>query len=73
MNNQWGAGLIETGYYHYAIWGGVLPWANGCCFYFKNLLNLVSDETQAILTDFTLATITNQATYNGGSSGSGSN
>ena len=73
MSNTWGAGMIDTSYLHYAIWGGVLPWANGVCFYFKNLLNLVSDNTQAILTDFSLGTIANQTTYTGGSSGSGSN
>lgn len=73
MNNTWGAGMIDTSYLHYAIWGGVLPWANGTCFYFKNLLNLVTDNTQAILTDFSLGTIADQTTYTGGSSGSGSN
>ena len=60
MDNTWGAGMIKTTFLHYALYGGVLPWANGCCFYFQNLLNLVSDNTQAIITDFTLGKQVNQ-------------
>lgn len=62
MSNTWGAGMISTSYLQYAIYGGVLPWANGCMFYFKNLLNLVSDSTQAIFTDFTIGTLAYQKT-----------
>ena len=72
MSNEWGAGMISTSYLHYALYGGVLPWANGACFYFKNLMNLVSDSTQAIMYDFTLNTpIDQKATTS--TAGSGSN
>ena len=54
MRNEWGAGMISTSFLHYAIYGGILPWSNGCCFYFKNLMNLVSDQTQAIMYNFGL-------------------
>ena len=69
MTNEWGAGMISTSYLHYALYGGVLPWANGACFYFKNLMNLVSDSTQAVMYDFTLNTAIDQkaATSTGGS------
>lgn len=71
MRNEWGAGMIATTFLHYALYGGVIPWANGCCFYFKNLMNLVSDETQQITTDFTLGTIINQNQTVPTNSGSG--
>ena len=54
MRNEWGAGMISTTFLHYALYGGVIPWSNGCCFYFKNLMNVVADQTQQITTDFTL-------------------
>ena len=73
MRNEWGAGMISTTFLHYALYGGVIPWANGCCFYFKNLMNLISDETQQITTDFTLGTIINQNQTVPTNSGSGSN
>ena len=73
MRNEWGAGMISTAFLHYALYGGVIPWANGCCFYFKNLMNLVSDQTQQITTDFTLGTVINQNQSITQSSGSGSN
>lgn len=73
MRNEWGAGMIATTFLHYALYGGVIPWANGCCFYFKNLMNLVSDETQQITTDFTLGALINQNQTPPTSSGSGSN
>lgn len=73
MRNEWGAGMIATTFLHYALYGGVIPWSNGCCFYFKNLMNLVSDETQQIITDFTLGTIVNQNQSVPTNSGSGSN
>ena len=73
MRNEWGAGMIATTFLHYALYGGVIPWANGCCFYFKNLMNLVSDETQQITTDFTLGTLINQNQTPPSTSGSGSN
>ena len=73
MRNEWGAGMIATTFLHYALYGGVIPWSNGCCFYFKNLMNLVSDETQQITTDFTLGAIINQNQTPPTSSGSGSN
>lgn len=60
MRNEWGAGMISTTFLHYALYGGVIPWSNGCCFYFKNLMNVVADQTQQITTDFTLGTIVNQ-------------
>ena len=60
MRNEWGAGMISTTFLHYALYGGVIPWSNGCCFYFKNLMNVVADQTQQITTDFTLSTIVNQ-------------
>ena len=60
MRNEWGAGMISTTFLHYALYGGVIPWSNGCCFYFKNLMNVVADQTQQITTDFTLGTIINQ-------------
>lgn len=62
MKNEWGMAMASTSFLQYAIWGGVLPWANGMCFYFKNLLNLVSDETQAIMTDFSIGSIAVQET-----------
>lgn len=62
MRNEYGAAMAAVTYLQYAIWGGVLPWANGVCFYFKNLLNLVSDETQAIMTDFSIGSIAVQET-----------
>lgn len=73
MRNEWGAGMIATTFLHYALYGGVIPWSNGCCFYFKNLMNLVSDETQQITTDFTLGTLINQNQTPPTTSGSGSN
>ena len=73
MRNEWGAGMISTSYLHFAVWGGVIPWSNGVCFYFKNLMNLVSDETQCIFTDFTLGNPVNQAQTITTSSGSGQN
>lgn len=73
MRNEWGAGMIATTFLHYALYGGVIPWSNGCCFYFKNLMNLVSDETQQITTDFTLGTAINQNQTPPTTSGSGSN
>ena len=73
MRNEWGAGMIATTFLHYALYGGVIPWSNGCCFYFKNLMNLVSDETQQITTDFTLGTLINQNQTPPATSGSGSN
>ena len=72
MSNEWGAGMISTSYLHYALYGGVLPWANGACFYFKNLMNLVSDSTQAVMYDFTLNTPINQKAASS-AAGSGSN
>lgn len=72
MSNEWGAGMISTSYLHYALYGGVLPWANGACFYFKNLMNLVSDSTQAIMYDFTLNTPIDQKAATS-TAGSGSN
>ena len=72
MSNQWGAGMISTSYLHYALYGGVLPWANGACFYFKNLMNLVSDSTQAVMYDFTLNTPVDQKAATS-AAGSGSN
>ena len=72
MTNEWGAGMISTSYLHYALYGGVLPWANGACFYFKNLMNLVSDSTQAVMYDFTLNTPINQKAASS-AAGSGSN
>ena len=60
MSNDWGAGMIKTSYLHYALYGGVLPWSNACCFYFKNLMNLVSDNSQAIMTNFALGEPVNQ-------------
>ena len=60
MRNEWGAGMISTTFLHYALYGGVIPWSNGCCFYFKNLMNVVADQAQQITTDFTLGTIINQ-------------
>ena len=73
MDNTWGAGMIKTTYLHYALYGGVLPWANGCCFYFKNLMNLVSDNTQAIMTDFSLGVPINQKQSISTTNGSGQN
>lgn len=73
MRNEWGAGMIATTFLHYALYGGVIPWSNGCCFYFKNLMNLVSDETQQITTDFTLGKLINQNQTPPTNSGSGSN
>lgn len=58
MSNEWGAGMIKTAYLQYAIWGGVIPWSNGCVFYFKNLLNVVSDGTAQTDYDFSLTTYT---------------
>ena len=72
MSNEWGAGMISTSYLHYALYGGVLPWANGACFYFKNLMNLVSDSTQAVMYDFTLNTPIDQKAATS-TAGSGSN
>lgn len=60
MSNEWGAGMIKTSYLHYALYGGVIPWSNGMCFYFKNLMNLVSDNSQAIMTNFALGELINQ-------------
>lgn len=60
MRNEWGAGMISTTFLHYALYGGVIPWSNGCCFYFRNLMNVVADQTQQITTDFTLGTVINQ-------------
>lgn len=71
MRNEWGAGMISTSYLHFAVWGGVIPWSNGVCFYFKNLMNLVSDQTQCIFTDFTLGNVINQAQTVTTSAGSG--
>ena len=71
MQNQWGAGMIGTNYLQYAIYGGVLPWSNGVCFYFKNLMNYVSDQTQAIITDFTLGKYVDQTQTVSSSAGSG--
>ncbi|MBR6517683.1 MAG: hypothetical protein IKT40_12705 [Bacilli bacterium] len=65
--------MIKTTYLHYALYGGVLPWANGCCFYFKNLMNLVSDNTQAIMTDFSLGVPINQKQTISTTNGSGQN
>ena len=62
MENSWGMAMASTTFLQYSIWGGVLPWANGMCFYFKNLLNLVSDETQAIMTDFSIGSVAVQET-----------
>lgn len=73
MRNEWGAGMIATTFLHYALYGGVIPWSNGCCFYFANLMNLVSDETQQITTDFTLGKLINQNQTPPTTSGSGSN
>ena len=73
MRNEWGAGMISTTFLHYALYGGVIPWSNGCCFYFKNLMNLVSDETQQITTNFTLGTTINQNQTITQTSGSGNN
>lgn len=73
MRNEWGAGMISTSYLHFAVWGGVIPWSNGVCFYFKNLMNLVSDQTQCIFTDFTLGNGVNQAQTVTTSTGSGQN
>ena len=73
MRNEWGGGMIATTFLHYALYGGVIPWANGCCFYFKNLMNLVSDETQQITTDFSLGTFVNQTQTPSTNYGSGSN
>ena len=72
MSNEWGAGMISTSYLHYALYGGVLPWANGACFYFKNLMNLISDSTQAVMYDFTLNTPIDQKAATS-TAGSGSN
>ena len=72
MSNEWGAGMISTSYLHYALYGGVLPWSNGACFYFKNLMNLVSDSTQAVMYDFSLNTPINQKAASS-AAGSGSN
>lgn len=71
MSNDWGAGMIKTSYLHYALYGGVLPWSNGCCFYFKNLMNLVSDNSQAIMTNFALGEPVNQNQTVDSESGSG--
>lgn len=71
MSNEWGAGMIKTSYLHYALYGGVLPWSNGCCFYFKNLMNLVSDNSQAIMTNFALGELINQNQTIDSESGSG--
>ena len=60
MRNEWGAGMIATSFLHYALYGGVIPWSNGCCFYFKNLMNVVADQTQQITTNFTLGYNVNQ-------------
>lgn len=73
MSNEWGAGMINTSFLHFAFYGGVLPWSNGCCFYFKNLMNLVSDNTQAIMTDFTLGVAINQGQTINTENGSGQN
>lgn len=73
MSNEWGAGMINTSFLHFAFYGGVLPWSNGCCFYFKNLMNLVSDNTQAIMTDFTLGVAINQGQTITTENGSGQN
>lgn len=73
MSNEWGAGMINTSFLHFAFYGGVLPWSNGCCFYFKNLMNLVSDNTQAIMTDFTLGVAINQGQTITTTNGSGQN
>lgn len=62
MSNTWGAGMIGTSFLQYAFWGGVIPWANGCGFYFKNLMTLISDDTAAVMTDFTLGALAVQAT-----------
>ena len=62
MSNTWGAGMIGTNFLQYAFWGGMIPWSNGCGFYFKNLMTLISDDTAAVMTDFGLNTIAVQAT-----------
>lgn len=62
MTNQWGAGMIGTNFLQYAFWGGVIPWSNGCGFYFKNLMTLISDDTAAVMTDFSLNAIAVQET-----------
>lgn len=71
MQNMWGAGMIGTNYLQYAIYGGVLPWSNGVCFYFKNLMNLVSDQSQAVMYDFTLGTAIDQTATPNSTLGSG--
>lgn len=71
MRNEWGAGMISTSFLHYAIYGGVIPWSNGCIFIMKNLMNFVSDQTQAVMHDFALGVAINQGQTVPGSSGSG--
>ena len=72
MRNEWGAGMIATSFLHYALYGGVIPWSNGVCFYFKNLMNVVADQTQQITTNFTLgANINQQQTISNVSASSG--
>ena len=61
MKNEWGAGMVATGYMHYAIYGGVLPWSNGCVFYFKNLLNTKCGAEQPTEYDFSLNTTITQS------------
>ena len=73
MSNQWGAGMIGTNYLQYAIYGGVLPWSNGVCFYFKNLMNFVSDQTQAIIYNFKLGVYADQTVIAPSQTGTGQN
>lgn len=56
MNNTWGAGMISTAFLQWAIYGGVIPWANAFIFYAKNLLNVVSDGNPQVNYDFSLNT-----------------
>lgn len=73
MSNEWGAGMIGTSFLQYAIYGGVLPWSNGVCFYFKNLMNFVSDQTQAVIYNFKLGMYADQTVIPPTTAGSGQN